>query len=219
MATDQTQQNWTNFSSDVTKLVCSLLGLGYFIYLIQKDARGAYKKRAYWNPGNAFVLSALTIQVLSYLNSSITVNISDKPNFEEVAMLFSNHLLIDSGRLTICVFMGYLLPGMARSGSGGDWGDIFALAISLFTDIVSELYFLHKSKYLFNFFNNKKKFHTIKEDYNYVYDIAEQFWGAPKSIITLILKKMYLMITKNLTSTVKFWRGCACRLKVQAICG
>ncbi|GLJ14468.1 hypothetical protein SUGI_0233980 [Cryptomeria japonica] len=161
-----------NISSDAIKLVCSLLGLAYFIYLIKSDAHQAYRKRAHWIPGNAFILSALTIQVLSYLDSS-TVNISDKPSYSEMALLLGNHLLIESERLIICVFMGYLLPGMARPGSGGQWGDISALTITLFTDITSELYFLHKSKDLFQLLVVQKT--VLKVEYDYKFDMAREF--------------------------------------------
>ncbi|GLJ14470.1 hypothetical protein SUGI_0234000 [Cryptomeria japonica] len=165
-----------NISSDAIKLACSLLGLTYFIYLIRSDAQQAYKKRAHWIPGNAFILSALTIQVLSYLDTS-TVSISDTPNFSEMALLLGNHLLIESERLIICVFIGYLLPGMARPGSGGQWGDISALVITLITDIGSELYFLHRSKDLFRLLTEQKTVQKI--DYDYRFEMAEVFKQQP----------------------------------------
>ncbi|GLJ14461.1 hypothetical protein SUGI_0233820 [Cryptomeria japonica] len=176
MEIEKAQHYLKNIPSDVIKLVCSLLGLAYFIYLIQSDAQKAYKKRAHWIPGNAFILSALTIQVLSYLDTS-TVNISDKPNYKEMILLLGNHLLIESQRLIICVFMGYLLPGMARPGSGGQWGDISALAITLITDITTELYFLHESKDLFRLLTNRKT--VQKTDYNSNFDMAAEFEKQP----------------------------------------
>ncbi|GLJ17768.1 hypothetical protein SUGI_0310150 [Cryptomeria japonica] len=184
-----------HFWSDLKNLIFALLGLCYFFYLIISDAKEARKKRAHWIPGKAFILSALTIQVLSQLDT-MSVSITDNPNIREVAMLLGNHLLIDSGRLIICVFMGYLLPGMARSGAGGDWGDIFALAISLFTGIISELYFLHKSREIF------RTLHTTKKvDYGSEYDVVNELqqdpsiktwyvassWGIIVSVVFLIL--------------------------------
>ncbi|GLJ14462.1 hypothetical protein SUGI_0233850 [Cryptomeria japonica] len=176
MATETVEHYLKNISSDVIKLGVSLLALAYFIYLIKSDAQQAYRKGAHWLPGNAFILSAFTIQLLSYLDMS-TVNISDKPSYSEMILLLGNHLLIESQRLIICVFMGYLLPGMARHGSGGQWGDISALTISLITDITSELFFLHKSKDLFRLLTEQKTVQKI--DYGYQYEMAEQFKQQP----------------------------------------
>ncbi|GLJ14464.1 hypothetical protein SUGI_0233870 [Cryptomeria japonica] len=192
MEMEKAQHYLKNIPSDVIKLVCSLLGLAYFIYLIQSDAQKAYKKRAYWIPGNAFILSALTIQVLSYLDTS-TVNISDKPNYSEMALLLGNHLLIESQRLIICVFMGYLLPGMARPGSGGQWGDISALAITLFTDITSELYFLHKSKDLFRLLTDRKI--VQKTDYDYKFDMAVEFKQQPSIRIWFMVSSVGILVS------------------------
>ncbi|GLJ14465.1 hypothetical protein SUGI_0233920 [Cryptomeria japonica] len=73
--------------------------------------------------------------------------------------------------------MGYLLPGMARPGSGGQWGDISALAITLITDITTELYFLHESKDIFRLLTNRKTVQKI--DYNSNFDMAAEFEKQP----------------------------------------
>ena len=49
---------------EFAELLGVLVGVIVFIYLIGADTLKALKKRAYWIPGDALVLSALTIQLL-----------------------------------------------------------------------------------------------------------------------------------------------------------
>jgi hypothetical protein len=63
-----------------------------------------------------------------------------------VAILVKNRLVIDSGKLVMCVVMVYLLLGMARSDSTMVGRDLTALALSIILNIVSELHFVWKVK-------------------------------------------------------------------------
>jgi hypothetical protein len=106
------------------------------------DAWKAIKRKTYWLPGGFLVLSALTLQFINYVDysavsvSSGTEDITD----EDVKVFLSIQLVIDSGRLVICVFIAYLLPGLVSSRFISVWGDIGALALGVLANMFSEIY-------------------------------------------------------------------------------
>lgn len=123
-----------------------LAGVIVFIYLIGADTLKALKKRAFWIPGDALVVSALTIQVLNLLDghSNILKELLDgQPlNGEDVK---NNLFMIHTSRVMLCVLLAYLLPGMARPGSEDDsWNQLAALGLSIFLHISSELFSVNK---------------------------------------------------------------------------
>ncbi|GLJ06600.1 hypothetical protein SUGI_0042800 [Cryptomeria japonica] len=160
------------------------LGLIYFICLTISDNWSALRRkpRTWWIPGKVLVLSALSIQVLSILDYS-NISFSDVPNAQGVAKLLGNQLVIDSGRLVICVFIGYLLPGMATRGSAEASADIVALVVTLFSAIVSELFYVRKAGKVFN-----------KVDYNYVYDFFTELSDNPKIKVWFIASSSLFLV-------------------------
>lgn len=118
-----------------------LLGAVAFITLIGLDLRKAIEKGAYWVPGRAVVLSALTIQIMNFMqNQSVLL---DK-EFEGSGSL-SNEVLKDDlfmihmSRVMLCVLVAFFLPGMARLGYQEKWTKIGAIGLTVFIDIFSEV--------------------------------------------------------------------------------
>lgn len=128
------------------ELLGLFIGVLVFISLLGVDTFKARKKRAHWVPGHALVLSALTIQVMNLLNAESTLlkEILDnrKPLNGEVVK--NNLFMIHSSRLMLCMIVAYLLPGMARPGYEDSWGKLTALAVSMFVNIFSELFVVHR---------------------------------------------------------------------------
>ncbi|GLJ45344.1 hypothetical protein SUGI_0954440 [Cryptomeria japonica] len=94
-----------------------------------------------WIPNKLFVLSALTIQILSYVNIQ-KVNVLEASNEKYLEALVDNQLRMDVARLTMCVFVGCLLPALALTGSEGSWSNVAALFVSLSFHISTEIYAL-----------------------------------------------------------------------------
>jgi hypothetical protein len=107
-----------------------------------------WKRRAICIPGHALVLNTFIIQLLSFTDYS-HISVYSANNYktkEVVAVLVKKQLVIDSGRLMMCVVMAYFLPGMARPGSTMVGGDLTTLALSIILNIVSELHSAWKEK-------------------------------------------------------------------------
>ncbi|GLJ13426.1 hypothetical protein SUGI_0212020 [Cryptomeria japonica] len=97
-----------------------------------------------WIPTNFFVLSALTIQILSYVQ--IQKDSVFGPSHEQaLERLVQKQLKIDAARLTMCVFVGCLLPEMAMAGTQGRWSNVAALFVSLSFHIATEIYALQNA--------------------------------------------------------------------------
>ncbi|KAH9299972.1 hypothetical protein KI387_011555, partial [Taxus chinensis] len=107
-----------------------------YVAIVGKPAR-------YWIPLKSLALSALTIQLLTYLQNN-TGSLSKESDLREKALWISNELTSKWGRVVICVFIGYLIPGMARAGSADEWRTIAALVLSLLTAAISEFYYVPK---------------------------------------------------------------------------
>ncbi|GLJ14727.1 hypothetical protein SUGI_0238660 [Cryptomeria japonica] len=123
---------------------CALIT--FMLWDIAVDRAKNYVKvsRSWWIPSNLFVLSSLTIQILGYVNIQ-KVTVFGRPNETNLEMLVENQLVMDAARLTMCVFVGCLLPGMAMAGTEGRWSNVAALFLTLFFQIATEIYALQNA--------------------------------------------------------------------------
>jgi hypothetical protein len=131
---------------DILELLPSCVCAVLFLILLLWDVYKALKRRALWTPGVALVLSALTIQMLGLIDFW-DIRYKDQKqdkNKEAADLLREDQLVIDCRRLMICVFIGYLLPGMVRSGWFRVWSDIGGLVLAVLLHMLFELYFVWK---------------------------------------------------------------------------
>lgn len=122
--------------------VCALI----FTILLSLDAYKAFKRKAHWIPSQSLVLSALIIQLLTFIdNFNLNVNSNDQ-NLKDlqVYLLIINPLRFNIRRVMICIFISYLLPGVVRSGLRTVWSDIGALALPVLWHMTYEVYFVLK---------------------------------------------------------------------------
>lgn len=126
---------------DYAELVGFLLGALAFIVLIGLDLRNAIKKGAHWVPGRALVLSALTIQIMNFVEnqSGLLDEILEGSEPWNNEIVKNNLFMIHTSRVMLCVLVAYFLPGMARPGSEEKWTKIAAIGLTVFIDIFSEL--------------------------------------------------------------------------------
>ncbi|GLJ13506.1 hypothetical protein SUGI_0214010 [Cryptomeria japonica] len=117
-------------------IICMLWDIAFYV---AKDKLN-YKISS-WVPTNLFVLSSLTIQILNYIDIQ-KLNVFGASNATDMQVLVDNQMRMDAGRLTMCVFVGCLLPGMATVGSVGRWSSVAALFVSLIFHIATEIYAL-----------------------------------------------------------------------------
>lgn len=120
--------------------VCAVI----FITLVLSDVWKAFRRRATWIPGRALVLSAITIQLLLFIDHlDVSVNSSNQYLKDmQLILLVEEQLLIDSRRVMMCVFIAYLLPGIVSRGLRRVWGDVGALALIVIAHMAYEAYFL-----------------------------------------------------------------------------
>lgn len=113
-----------------------------FILFLALDVFKAIKRKAYWFPGAFLVISALTLQFLNFVDYSTVSIIPDITSIEygDVEKFLKAQLVIDSGRLVMCVFIAYLLPGLASSGFRSVWADLGGVTISALTHVFSEMF-------------------------------------------------------------------------------
>lgn len=130
------------YAPQITDLLSGCACAIIFILLLSLDARKAIKRKAYWLPGISLVLSALTLRYISFVDYS-TVNVfletRDLTDKDKVIYLLIQPI-IDSGRLVICVFIAYLIPGLVSSRFRSVWSDIGALALTVLSHMLSEIY-------------------------------------------------------------------------------
>ncbi|GLJ51537.1 hypothetical protein SUGI_1095410 [Cryptomeria japonica] len=97
-----------------------------------------------WMPSNIFVLNALTVLILG--NVDIEKGNALSPSTENyLEVLVNNQLRTDAARLTMCVFVGCILPGVAIAGTEGRWSSVAALFVSLCFHVATEIYALHNA--------------------------------------------------------------------------
>lgn len=125
----------------------NFLGISALLLFLLWDVAWNITKRCrrgvHWFPTEFLVLSGLTLQLLGYLDSQ-NVNVFGNDERKEVEELFKKQLGIDSSRLTLCVFLAYVLPGMPLAGSAERLANVAALVVSLFFHIATEVYTLQK---------------------------------------------------------------------------
>lgn len=119
------------------------LGSAGLLLLLVLDAQDSWKKRDHWIEGHYFVAGSLTLQFLENIYSPLVFFTNGQNlNAEIVEKLFEgiqdNQLLILSGRVAVCVFIGNMLPAVAcRSPSKSD---IVALSINAAGVIIHNSY-------------------------------------------------------------------------------
>lgn len=152
---------------ELVQLLGLLLGALIFIALILVDIRKAVKKGSFWVPGHALVLSALTIQLMNFVEersallnralveqySNCTTNVANVQimnNKVQSTLLIAEDLdktealkdilfMVHCSRVMLCVLIAFFLPGMARPGYEEKWTTIAALGFTVFLHIFSEL--------------------------------------------------------------------------------
>ncbi|GLJ34313.1 hypothetical protein SUGI_0689760 [Cryptomeria japonica] len=153
--------DWVRFSffttfADLFTLVC----YGVFSFLIVLDVLGAIEKRATWLPAKAFSLTGVIVQIIVWWTSVSSINNKCK---KDVGMNESvvHHQLVLSGKVAVCVFIGYLLPGMAASSVT----TFLALGLTICVQITSELLIFQKPHDVNHYVNpGKSVFHPQNHD-------------------------------------------------------
>eukprot|EP00253_Pinus_taeda_P004988 PITA_04988 len=129
----------SQFEQSLASCICAVT----FIALLLMDAWKAWKGRMHWIRGGALSLSVLTMQLLTVIgNDNITDDNGHQIKRRVATLLEKDQLVIDSRRLMLCVFIGYLVPGMARLHES--WIDIATLVASVVVHMASELQFVWK---------------------------------------------------------------------------
>eukprot|EP00253_Pinus_taeda_P036447 PITA_36447 len=170
-------------------LVKWLVYLVPVIFLLLWDVWKAWKRRALWIPAQALVLSTPIIELLSFIDySHISVYSGSSYQTEEVvAVLVKNQLVIDSGRLMMCVLIAYLLPGMARSGSTTLALDLASLVLSIILNILSEVQSVWKVE------KRNESMSALAADYNVETKGSDRKWSKVCST-TLFIATIYLLL-------------------------
>ncbi|GLJ23453.1 hypothetical protein SUGI_0443910 [Cryptomeria japonica] len=122
--------------ADFFTLAC----FGVFIVLIGYYIWWAFKKWVTWLPHKAFALSGVTVQIIVWWTTLSNI-FNDYDG--ELDDMMDTHQLVVSGRVVVCVFVGYLLPGMAAPSIRA----FLALAITICAQLGSELLLLRLSKH------------------------------------------------------------------------
>ena len=145
MANNQQNQKHSQFD-DLLELLPSCICAVVFLILLLWDVCRALKRRAHWTPGVALVLSALTIQMVGLIDFwDMRYKDHNQEKLEDVSILLTeDQLILDCRRLMMCVFIGYLFPGMVRSGWTRVWSDVGGLVLAVVLHMVLELYFVWK---------------------------------------------------------------------------
>ena len=145
MANNQQNQKHSQFD-DLLELLPSCICAVVFLILLLWDVCRALKRRAHWTPGVALVLSALTIQMVGLIDFwDMRYKDHNQEKLEDVSILLTeDQLILDCRRLMMCVFIGYLFPGMVRSGWTCVWSDVGGLVLAVVLHMVLELYFVWK---------------------------------------------------------------------------
>lgn len=131
---------------ELTELLILLVGVVVFFTLVGLDTCNGLKKGLHWIPGDALILSALTIQLMNWLNGESTLlkQILDSPEALNGELIKNNLFMTHCSRVMVCVLVGYLLPGMARPGYEDSWGKLTAVGLIMFLHISSELFTVHQ---------------------------------------------------------------------------
>ncbi|KAH9318576.1 hypothetical protein KI387_020345 [Taxus chinensis] len=105
-------------------------------FLVVLDIKKEMRKWANWLPGKGLILSALTIQALSFfswINIRISPNIDEDVTIDDLIMKYVTHLVIvDAITLNMIVFLGFFLPAMLTPRSLNNFTGTATLAICIF---------------------------------------------------------------------------------------
>ncbi|GLJ13422.1 hypothetical protein SUGI_0211950 [Cryptomeria japonica] len=136
---DYDLDDWKMILATISLIICMLWDIA--LHVAQEYLK---VKISSCIPTNLFVLGALTIQILGYVQIQ-KIQVFGPSNEKELELLVSEQLKMDVARLTMCVFVGCLLPGMAMAGTQGRWSNIAALFVSLSFHIATEIYVLQNA--------------------------------------------------------------------------
>ena len=87
--------------------------------LLSLDVFKSFQRKTLWIPGQALVLTALIIQLLTFIDNFLNLNVNSKDNSlkdQQMFLLVVRPLIFDSRRVMICIFIAYLFPGLVSSG-------------------------------------------------------------------------------------------------------
>ncbi|KAH9299702.1 hypothetical protein KI387_031384 [Taxus chinensis] len=152
--------------------ILTILCLCAFTLMLLLDIKKAFKKRANWLPGNAFLLTVLTIQALYFVtgpNIKLSVDLphdalqhyvqsEDYDEDDAVLDYVAEVIIAGAGILNIIVFLGYFLPAMLAPRSISNLAVTAALAISIFFPVKN---LFNKDKKPAGFFSKK---HNVEVD-------------------------------------------------------
>ncbi|GLJ34310.1 hypothetical protein SUGI_0689710 [Cryptomeria japonica] len=118
---------------------------GWFVLLMALDVWRAIRKRATWLPGKAFYLTGVTVQIIVWWTAVSHITKNDlnvrhtdngcKNEDVDLEQLIVYHQIVLSGKVALCVFIGYLLPAMGAPSVR----TFLALGISICVQIASEM--------------------------------------------------------------------------------
>lgn len=142
MTTEEEVNSFANSYAryELTSSICAAI----FVTLLLLDVWKAFGRKATWIPGQALVLSALTIQFLLFIDHlQVTRNSSDQ-ELKDVQwiLLVKEQLVANIKRVMMCVFIAYLLPGIVSGGLKIVLANVGALALTVIYHMAYEAYFL-----------------------------------------------------------------------------
>ncbi|GLJ08563.1 hypothetical protein SUGI_0091360 [Cryptomeria japonica] len=120
----------------ISEEVMLFVGVVVLVICIIFDVFMAYRRGAKWLPGYAVLLYALFLQLIGYLDVQ-NVSMRNRHKDQKLELLVSNQVSIDTSRLVLLVFVGYLVPNLASIY--GVWVNIAALFTGLSTHMTIEL--------------------------------------------------------------------------------
>ncbi|GLJ41069.1 hypothetical protein SUGI_0850310 [Cryptomeria japonica] len=129
--------NFACSPGQIANIILLLASVSLFIFLIFKDAVKSLKSKAHWIPGDFLVLSALTIQLLNLISTQ-----GQPLSLDEKKIGLVEFWMIHTSRILLCVVIAYLVPAMANPGAEDYWGKITSLAITVFLNVITQLYIL-----------------------------------------------------------------------------
>lgn len=135
--------------SEFGQLVWFALGTLVFIILLVVDIVRAFKKGVFWVPGFALVLSALTIQIMTFIEAQsdealLSQSTDSSRTLQDNQVGKKNLFMIHTSRIMICVLVALFLPGMVRARSEEKWNKFTAVGLSVILDILSELLTIYR---------------------------------------------------------------------------
>ncbi|XP_057854918.2 uncharacterized protein LOC131064696 [Cryptomeria japonica] len=189
-------------AASVAEWVSWSIGSLLAIAFLGVDGWRAWKKKQHWIPCHSFLLGALTLLLLTLLNMPSAVlhfpqddkNIWDIPTKKMCCPEFiSRRMLVLAGRVSLCVVMGCMLPGLAspRSSTLSLWSDIAALIISCSAPVLHlfhEFYIITASLFASAYDNYYDRSSLLK------------LWIVPTTVLVAFIILILLLVCAALAS-------------------